>query len=272
MIRKSSIAFAALAATFATGAFATGAFAADLPSAAPAPAPYVAAPVPVFTWTGFYIGVNAGAAFNGSLHPVFYPGVGFAGVPAPLRPGSTNTAGFTGGGQLGYNWQVNQFVFGLEGDLDYLDRANVNGTYGTTNVNGGGFYTLAGGRRDALFGTIRGRVGWAVDRALFYVTGGVAFGGNSAPNSIAFSTTPGGAACATCTYTANGNHNSDVGEVLGGGVEYAFTPNWTGKVEYLHTFYNNRTVTYTNSIGQTFASNGYKFDTNIIRVGLNYKF
>jgi outer membrane immunogenic protein len=261
-----------LIAALATGTamFATGAMAADLPSSAPPPVAYIA-PAPVFTWTGFYVGVNAGASFNGS-DPTFYPNPATLGGAAPLSPTTSSSAGFTGGGTIGYNWQVNQFVFGVEGDLDYLGRTNVNGTYPTTDVNGAGSYILSGGNQNQLFGTLRGRVGWAVDRALFYATGGVAFGGGSAPNTISFVNTAGGI-CATCVYTSTNGSNTNIGAVAGAGLEYAFTQNWSGKVEYLHTFYDNRTIVYANGhLGQSFSTSGYNFDTNIVRVGLNYKF
>jgi outer membrane immunogenic protein len=250
---------------------ATGAFAADLPTSAPPPAPYIPPPPPVFTWTGFYVGVNAGVSFNGTSSPIFVPNGALAGA-AGLFPSASNNTNFTGGGQIGYNYQVGQFVFGVEGDVDYLGQSNLNGTFPTTDVGGAGSFALAGANRNQVFGTVRGRIGYAVDRALFYATGGVAFGGNSAPTSITFANSA-GVVCATCTYTAQ-NHNADnVGGVVGGGVEYAFTPNWTGKVEYLHTFFNNQTITYANGFaGQAFTTNGFKFDTNIVRVGLNYKF
>jgi outer membrane immunogenic protein len=256
---------------FGAATFATGALAADLPSEAPAPAPYIAPPPPVFTWTGFYIGVNAGANFNGSQNPVFVPNAGLAGA-AGLFPGVTNTAGFTGGGQIGYNWQVSQFVFGLEGDADFLQRHNADGVFPTVDDGPLGTFTVAGGRRNAVVGSIRGRIGYAVDRALFYAVGGVAFGGNSAPNKITFANGA-GVVCATCVFNSTGNTNNNIGELVGAGVEYAFTPNWTGRVEYVHTFYNNKTITYANGVpGQAFTSNGFKFDTDVITVGLNYKF
>jgi outer membrane immunogenic protein len=259
---------AVLAAGAAT--FATGAMAADLPSSAPAPAPYIAPPPPVFTWTGVYVGVNAGVSFAGNNNVTFSP-AGLPGSPS-LNPSANSTAGFTGGGQIGYNWQINQFVVGVEGDLDYLQNHRLNG-----NFTSPAFFTafptfgVNGGNQNQLFGTIRGRLGWAVDRALFYVTGGVAFNGNSAPNSLTFNP-PGGVGSGRSVFTATNNSNNDVGGVVGAGVEYAFTPNWTAKVEYLHTFFNNRNIVFANSAGQTFTTSGFNFDTNIVRVGLNYKF
>ena len=261
-----------LSAALACGAtFATGAMAADLPARVEAPAPYIAA-IPVFTWTGFYIGVNAGAAFDPSNSNATF--VQNFGPPIEdLNPTvANNNTNFTGGVEAGYNMQVNSFVFGVEGDVDYLGgNNNLDGTYQFAG-NPALLYTLAGGKNN-VFGTIRGRLGFAVDRALFYVTGGAAFGGNQAPTSITFT---GGALpvpCPFCTFNS-ASKNNDIGAVLGGGIEYAFTNNWSAKVEYLHTFYGNKSVVYTNAAipGQTYTLNNYSLDTNLVRVGLNYRF
>jgi outer membrane immunogenic protein len=242
--------------------------AADLPSAAPAPAPYIAPP-PLFTWTGFYVGVNAGGNFEGWA-PSFAP-TGIAGGTT-LLPDAQQNGGFVGGGQIGYNWQVSQFVLGVEADLDYMSETNVNGRYNSPGfyqpVGGGSTYTISGGRSNQLYGTVRGRLGWTWDRFLVYATGGAAFGGNASPSSIAFTTGSAGCAGAGCLYSRSGNN--DVGAVVGGGVEYAFAPNWTAKVEYLHTFYGK--TSYTNGFGQTFRSGSNDWDNNIVRAGLNYKF
>lgn len=261
-----------MSALLASGAiFATGAMAADLPATMAAPAPYIAA-VPVFTWTGFYIGALAGANFNNSNTPTFTPG-GLPGSPNLLPAiGGNNDTSFTGGGEIGYNWQVNSFVFGVEGDIDYMGgNNNLNGTY-TSPAFYAFFptYTIAGATNNHLFGTVRGRLGWAVDRALFYVTGGAAFGGNQAPTSISF-LNAGGVACGACVFNSSSS-NDRVGAVLGGGIEYAFSNNWSAKVEYLHTFYGSSHVVYTNIAAQTFTTSGNNLDTNIARVGLNYKF
>src|SRR5689334_22277293 len=90
-----------------------GAMAADLPSRR-APAPIVAA-VPVFTWTGFYVGVNAGVGFNnGNDNDIVFGGTTIFGD-------SNDDASFVGGGQVGYNYQFGSFVVGVEGDLQWAD-------------------------------------------------------------------------------------------------------------------------------------------------------
>ena len=156
-MRKLLLSGAAAAALFAAG---LPAGAADL-SVAPAPA-YVAPAVPVFTWTGLYAGVNAGAAWGEYGYDVFFP--------SPALFGSFNSgrsgASFIGGGQIGYNWQFNQFVFGLEGDVDGKSLKVTN----AFALAGAPFATLEG--RARIEGSVRARAGLAFDRFLLYATGG----------------------------------------------------------------------------------------------------
>jgi outer membrane immunogenic protein len=139
---------------------ATGAVAADLPSRR-APAPIIAA-VPVFTWTGFYVGVNAGYAWSDNDFDV----VDLA--------DEDDDGGFLGGAQVGYNYQIGSFVVGLEGDIQYADF----GGELTFDVDGDDVIDddddFVFDRGD-WFGTVRARAGVAFDRALIYATGGFAF-------------------------------------------------------------------------------------------------
>ncbi|MBM6579906.1 porin family protein [Microvirga sp. BT689] len=136
---------------------ATGALAADLPSRRAAPAPIIAA-VPVFTWTGFYVGVNAGYGWSNND----FDAVDIADVD--------DDGGFVGGAQVGYNYQIGSFVVGLEGDVQYADF----GADGTFDFDGDGVFTDDFDSSD-WFGTVRARAGVAFDRALIYATGGFAF-------------------------------------------------------------------------------------------------
>lgn len=136
------------------------AVAADLPSRA-APAPMMA-PVPVFTWTGFYAGVNAGYGWNtNDTNTYFDPAFGY-------DSGKNTDGGFVGGAQIGYNYQMGMFVLGVEADIQYADRGRDNGYYG---------YSYYGENSSGdWFGTARARAGFAFDRALVYATGGFAYG------------------------------------------------------------------------------------------------
>ncbi|WP_414471522.1 outer membrane protein [Microvirga sp. M2] len=171
--------------------------AADLARPAP-PAPIIAAP-PIFTWTGFYAGVNAGWGWrNDNSQSVVIDGAG--GVPGTLFFDNNNDGGFTGGGQIGYNYQMGSFVIGLETDIQWADtNQNMRVTFVPLGAPGGTF--IPGEFRNDLsdwFGTVRGRVGVAFDRVLIYATGGLA-------------------------YTDN-----NTGWVVGGGAEWALPVNWFG--------------------------------------------
>ena len=199
------------------------AFAADLPSRR---APAVMAAVPAFTWTGFYVGVNAGYGWNTNNDDVFVPGVGFVG-------NGGSDGGFVGGGQIGYNYQMGSFVIGAEADIQWADL-------GRGRRNDFGFLGFDNGHDNEFFGTVRARAGVALDRALLYVTGGLAYG------------------------------DSDAGWTLGAGVEYAFTDNLTAKIEGLYVSLDGHNRNDFGLVGFGGRDNNNEF--GVVRVGLNYKF
>jgi outer membrane immunogenic protein len=233
-ILLAGVAFAALSGT---------AFAADLPSRVAAPAPIIAA-VPLFTWTGFYVGVNAGYGWNSGNSQFVDPAFGYAG-------NNSDDGGFVGGAQIGYNYQIGQFVIGVETDLQYANVGNKSNSY-----YAGGIYS--GNDSDGYFGTVRARAGVAFDRALIYVTGGLAYGDLGNNNYAGLTTSPYG-------YYAN-NNDTNVGWTVGGGVEYAFTNNLTAKIEGLYVNLDTQ-----NSGGLYYAGNG-DTEFGVVRAGLNYKF
>lgn len=281
---------ALLLATTALVGMAASALAADLPARRAPPAPYIA--VPVFTWTGFYLGVNAGYGFdvgqtnNGPF--AFGPGTGVA-LSAPLGgvsgvltlPGNDSREGFVGGGQVGYNYQIGNWVIGLEADAQYADlTTRRSAMLGFAFVPAGfppgsGFAPAMGNRRGIdWFGTIRGRLGYAWDRLLVFGTGGFAYGdGPDNCNSVG----PGGA--------PNRCGNSDIrtGWAAGGGVEYAFTPNMTGKLEALYVnldrtaasrYVGDFLAPVTNARTPVFINGrrGRDEEFVVVRAGLNWKF
>jgi outer membrane immunogenic protein len=285
-------------------AAAGSAVAADLPYRTAAPAPYVTA-APIFTWTGFYVGLNAGAAFNNGNGG--FSSSGFT-APNPVIYGggsSNSKTGFTGGVTAGYNMQFGSFVAGVEGDINYLDRNRGNSS-AVVPVGGPGGPTPAasyyyfganqGGSSSNYFGTARARLGFAFDRFLVFGTGGFAFGGNSNggsvdqynvtytppvttidPITLVATTTPGSYSAPTRTRLAStgGNSNSNIGYALGGGMEYAFSNNWSFKAEYLHVSLGNKSRTYVPTTGTPVNSFIYANDKNkfdVVRVGVNYRF
>jgi outer membrane immunogenic protein len=207
--------------------------AADLPRRAemPAKAPaYLAAPI--YNWTGLYLGLNGGG------------GWGRSSWDSTLAPtGDFNTSGGVIGGTAGYNWQMGQAVFGLEGDIDW---SNIRGTASTAACPPGCE------TRNTWLSTVRGRLGYAADRWMPYITGGVALGDIRAnfPGAI-------------------GGSASKAGWTVGGGLEFALAGNWTAKAEYLYV--NLGTFDCGANCG-TAGPDNIKFNANIVRGGINYRF
>ncbi len=268
----------AIAALTALGTVA--AQAADLPTRKEAPAP-VFVPPP-FTWTGFYIGVNAGGIWpSGSREAsLFDPNAGIdggflnAGFPGGL---GSQSAGFIGGGQAGYNWQTGAFVLGIETDFDgtTLSKSfnNVGAPFGGGSPFPGDFLSVNGKTSLSWLGTTRGRVGFVAtpdNRLMVYATGGVAYGGGST-NFSAFDNKTG-------SFWTGNPSSTRVGWTIGGGVEYAVTNNITIKGEYLYADLGSSSF---NSIGNAFAlanfpgvavSGKINYNASIFRAGVNYKF
>jgi len=198
--------------------------AADLPARMPAKAPAYVAPM-TYNWTGFYLGLNGGYGFGRSE---------FNGT---LPSGSFDTSGGLFGATVGYNWQTGPVVFGLEGDIDW---SGIKGS-GTCGVA-----TPCDVRNDYL-ATIRGRLGYAMDRWMPYITGGAAI-------------------CNVKTSIAGfgDTNNTKGGWTVGGGIEASIAGPWTAKVEYLYVDLGDADT----AVAGTSAS----YKTNIVRAGLNYKF
>ena len=261
---------------------ATSAIAADLPSRVAAPAPYMAA-VPIFSWTGLYVGVNGGGVFNGGRDNNYattgFP-VGINGNPAVIfgNSGVNNNGSLTGGAQIGYNWQMSQFVFGIEADIQGILRSDSNGAAATAPVAGlAGVapYAIAsnGANIGNYFGTIRGRLGFAYDRALFYVTGGFAYGDTRGGGTINYYNATNPTGVPTASYTSNSS-GTRTGYALGAGMEYAVTNNWTVRGEYTYIDLGRRNNVFTSPTlpTTTIAGGNASRGLQVVRVGLNYKF
>jgi len=253
MIRK------LLLASVGAVALAGSALAADLPSRAPPPV-YVP-PVPIFTWTGVYIGGQIGYAW-GNQNITW--GDGFGAFGSFSEPAN----GVIGGAHVGYNLQLGQWVVGLEGDVDGSSISKNNNPRSFFDpVLGGVFVSGANVNSTAnIQGSIRGRVGVAWDRVLLYGTGGVAFAGVNTTVNVPFVTAvfPGGYANASSTR---------VGWTVGGGIEYAITNNWSVRAEYRYADFGHNTWYPTTAF--TFDPAVYvqrRFTENRVQVGFSYKF
>jgi outer membrane immunogenic protein len=219
----------------------TAALAADLPPAAPA-----LPPPPVFTWTGPYVGLHVGGAFAGNVT------INPAPTTAPVAFGRD---GVFGGLHLGYNYQVGAFVLGLQAEYNFA---------GITGSVVSGPFTFTSSVRQ--FGSVDGRLGLAFDRWLVYAIGGFAY--LDARHSIANAAIP---FALTRDYGSN-----EYGWDVGGGVEYAFWGNWTGRVEYRYYRWGNKGFTDVLSQGAVAAA-AIPFHTtteqlHTVRAGLTYKF
>lgn len=264
--------------------FASSAMAADM--RAPV---FKAAPpafVPAYSWTGCYVGGNVGWAHERDKLSTFASpapnNINAAARTAIQNAGLTAISGdgFVGGGQVGCNWQTSAFVLGVEGDFSFLEAKATRDT--------GNFVELGSGRtvrsidsvgKDWL-STIRGRAGFAVDRVLFFATGGVAFAQFETTKNFAWDFADG---CPVVNLLnechVGGRSGTQMGWVVGGGVEWAVGGNWSIKAEYLHADFGNQSyTTFNRGPGfQTPAStqsavHDVKATLDIVRAGLNYRF
>jgi outer membrane immunogenic protein len=233
-----------------------------IPAAAPAP----------YSWTGWYIGGNVGWANTSADYTsamatsptTAFTAASLAFINA-LGTGSSSGDGFTGGVQLGYNWQMGSWVFGIEGDFNALTGDSTLARAGVTP--GGTAVTLSHNFDPNWLATVRGRIGYAWDRHLIYFTGGVAI--LDADFATTFTTPALGGA------TVLRGDDTKVGWTIGGGWEWAWTGRWSTKVEYLYadfeTFNNAGTVITPGGFANPMA-NTADVDIHLVRVGLNYRF
>lgn len=236
----------AFATAIATLALAGAAHAADLR------APITKAPplAPVYNWSGFYVGVNAGLGVGQNAASLS--------IPAGLIAESTSLSpyGAIGGAQAGYNWQFGNWVLGVEADIQASGLEDDHSCLLLCRPT-----TIATIDQSLdWFGTVRGRVGYAFGSVLAYYTGGLAYGAVQTSITENFGAGPG-------TFSRS---DTKTGWTLGSGVEAALGGNWTGKVEYLYVDLGDHDTNFT-LLGapQSFTS---ELRSHIVRAGLNYRF
>ena len=242
----------------AASALSVSAYAADLPMKA------MAAPDAAWNWTGFYLGAHAGAGWGTTettLTSISVPGAPL--VPFNLPLAQNSRSGFLGGGQAGYNYQSGWAVLGIQGDIAALD------VKGTTPC----IITIACTSKSDWLATVSGRVGGVVaDRALVYIKGGAAWlhTNQSATVSGGIGGLGGLGAAVPLTSTSS----TAVGALLGMGVEYAFSRNWSGFIEYDYMDFQTKNVAL--PIGLLAA--GAVINASVVnklsvaKAGVNYKF
>lgn len=177
--------------------------------------PYAPQGRPGYFWQGPYVGANLGYQWGSTSN-------------SPTEP-----SGVAGGIQGGYNWQIGQFVFGGETDLQLSDADDVFAPWKFSNP---------------WFGTLRARAGWAMNNVLFYGTVGLAYGTLKAQGTL----------------TGISESRTDIGWAAGAGLEVGLTGNWTARAEYLYVDLGERSYSLTG------ANHGV--DSSLLRFGVNYRF
>ena len=245
-----------LLATVALSALAISApsFAADLRAPVLKAPPPAAAPAP-WSWTGCYVGGHVGGTWG--TKEAFDPFDG-----SPLGSGTVN--GFLGGGQVGCNYQVNWVVFGVEGDFSW------------TNASGSGIGNFSGKSGGIAnidwYATATARIGGTIDHALLYLKGGAAWVRDrysSGSGCIGFAELSDGDLDGCETFSAT---ETRTGWTVGAGVEYAFTRNWSGKIEYDYMDFGTRTLRFTDPGGDEFTDLSIRQRVHTVKAGVNYKF
>jgi outer membrane immunogenic protein len=289
-----------------TSLLATSALAADL-----APRVYTKAPPPVvaiYDWTGFYIGGNVGYSWGRSSTTESFSDA-LTGTVLSAATAKFDLNGVIGGGQAGYNWQRDNWVFGLEADIQGSGEKG-----STTAVCPGGSATattLAGlsspcavghlgdtapfnvaafpvtsslSEKIEWFGTFRGRIGPTITPTILaYVTGGLAYGGVKGTDTISGTivSNPGGqgvngGTVLTPFSAAFGNSSTRVGWTVGAGIEGVISGNWTAKLEYLYMDLGSVSGSFVTPVvapsgAFVVASYNSHITDNILRVGVNYR-
>ena len=249
---------------------------------------------PASRWSGFYAGVNAGAAWTSSdvsntvcasdpstcYYSNFGGGAGGRSMNA-IGNGSASDTAFTGGGQIGYNWQSNNVLLGVEADINSMRTSasrSATAAYGPGFTTGGSFTDTVS--TDWLI-TTRARLGYATGNMLAYFTGGLAFANVKHTHSFGEYGFGTGAPCGSnninfCEFPSSAS--TKTGWTIGGGVEWALDARWSLKAEYLYADFGS-----VSSVGSLVTNNGsvvsngaiaHSADLTLstVRAGLNYKF
>lgn len=221
----------------------------------------------LFYWPGAYLGINLGYGTNPSTANISPTST----LVTDIQDNSTiamylQNAGFLAGGQIGYNWQINNTLVGLEGDVDY---AHISSAKAITLENSGSLTTTAQ-QNIAWLSTIRARLGkLATHNILVYLTGGPAFGSTN----LAFDQRQIEVSCTTTPCSTGNTTQSKAGWTAGVGLEYAVTQQATFKAEYLYVDLGTMTINAPSNTSPGIINYqiNSSFNNNIVRLGINYK-
>ncbi|MBI5319696.1 outer membrane beta-barrel protein [Bradyrhizobium sp.] len=218
--------------------------------------PYAKAPAmiaAVYDWSGFYIGANGGW---GSSHKCWDLQNGLGVFVA--SDGCHDATGGVAGGQIGYRWQAGTWVFGVEGQGNWADLKGRN-----VAVTAPAFTNES---KIGAFGLLTGQVGYAANNVLLYVKGGAAVTDDRFRTYFTGTNVP----------VTNTVSDTRWGGVVGAGLEFGFSPNWSAAIEYDHLFMGSRTYTFNNNgnfaaAGTFFAQERVKQDVDLVTVRVNYR-
>jgi outer membrane immunogenic protein len=241
---RSKLIAAALAVSAVAGI--SAASAADMPAHPWLKSDPVPVANPIYDWTGIYVGLEGGGSWGNSRQTLAATGLNTS--------NSYNVNGGLGGVTVGANWQISQWVFGLEGDLSWVGQRGSSVENGPSAAAGFSDFT-----KEDWLATVRGRVGFAANNALFYGTAGWAGAGvKPGVYSTAFG---------TVFDTSDQMRN---GWTAGAGVEWGFPPEFSVQVEYLYVSLENKSF-LTPNLGAGFNRSNVSLNDNIVRVGLNWR-
>lgn len=237
---------AAAAAVLASSA----AQAADMPAKVYTKAPPMVA---LYDWSGLYIGANGGYGSSRNCWDFTTPaGVFFA------AEGCHNATGGVIGGQIGYRWQFNALIFGVEAQGDW---ANLKG-----RNTSAAFPAFGNESKVKSLGLLTGQVGYSWSNLLVYARGGAAVTNNTY-SSYATAT----------NVLASSSDNTRWGGVVGVGIEYGFAPNWSAALSYDHLFMRDSSVRFLNNgtagaVGTLYGTDSIKQDVDLVTLRVNYRF
>jgi outer membrane immunogenic protein len=224
---------------------------------------------PVWSWTGFYVGANIGYGWGRPSGDLVANSGGIA-IPPAIAGGTIPTAfglqsrGVLGGGQLGYNWQINSWVFGLEADYQFAD---IRRSVAIANPGAGPLLPTNSVASSDLnwFGTFRGRLGYTWNQFLLYGTGGLAYG--RFQDNVTVATVP------APPLGVGSSTSTRVGWAAGAGIEWSLAAAWSVKAEYLHVDLGSTVVHASFAPGSPTDFLDYRFrhSDEIVRVGVNYR-
>ena len=225
--------------------------AADLPAKRYTKAPPIVTAT-VYDWSGFYGGINAGGGSSRNCSNLI-SNAGVAVNPAANREGCNSAGGAAVGGQIGYRYQMANWVFGVEAQGDWADFSGTNRNLVLP--------TLTDRSRVDSFGLFTGQVGYAFNNVLGYVKGGAAVVGDKY-NTMTTAT----------NVVVDSANTTRWGGTVGAGVEYGFAPNWSVGVEYDHIFLSDRNINLTTPAGVLAGTVRISQDVDMGLVRVNYRF